>query len=187
MSSTHKRVCVVVLGAVILYGTACSSTIDPAAEEAFMAKLGQTTMTVFPACVRMAEPETYDADAATDIAAFLTDEGLADAAASIDEVPITGSWHSNQLQMWQESAAALGAYVQANPITTEYALLAEYLILGTGTVGGVHYYIVDSQGTLAYGRLLNSHHSEFADADPQDTDDCTDLVIEILGQLLSPD
>ena len=89
--------------------------------------------------------------------------------------------------MWQESAAALGAYVQANPITTEYALLAEYLILGTENVGGVHYYIVDSQGTLAYGILLNSHHSEFIDADPQDTDDCTDLVIEMLGQLQSAD
>ena len=181
MPNAHKRAWVAVLSSGILASTACFSTVDPAAEQAFIAKLGQTTVTVFPACLRMADPDTYDADAATDIAAFLADEDFAETVVSADQVPITGPWHSNQLQMWQESAAALGEYVQTNPITTEYAFLAEYLFLGgNGGVGGVHCYFVDSQGTLAYGFLINSHNPDFAEADPQTVQDCTALLIKAL-------
>jgi hypothetical protein len=166
----------------------CRSLIDPAAEEEFFASLGEMTMTTFPAYVRSGEGGTYDQASADQVAAFLNETGMANAAASTEQVAIPGSWHSNQSLMWRESAQALTAHIQANGLVTDYALLAEYIFLGTGNVGGVHCYVVDTDGTVAFGILLNSHHDSFADADPKTVEDCTALLIdELQDRLMSPE
>jgi hypothetical protein len=118
---------------------------------------------------------------------MLTAEGLAEVTLSEAEVPITGSWGMNQAKMLRESAEAFAAYIVEHPIETEYALLAEYLILGTGVPGGIHCYILDGQGRVAYVVLLNSHWSEFSDADPQTVEDCTDVLIGVLREELQPE
>ena len=43
----------------------------------------------------------------------------------------------------------------------------EYLIGGAGGVVGVHFYVVDRAGTVAYGMLLNSHHEAFNNVNPK--------------------
>jgi hypothetical protein len=176
----------IVGGIVAVLAGGCGSVVDPAAKEALFQALGNTTVTVYPTFVR-AEDGSYDGESASQIGEMLTAEGLAEVTPSDAEVPITGSWGMNQAKMLQESAVDFAAHVAEHPIETEYALLAEYLILGTGIPGGIHCYIVDADGRLAFVVLLNSHWSEFSDADPQTIEDCTAVLIGVLREELRPE
>lgn len=173
--------------AVGVCGGCTASVVDPLAEEAFLASLGNTTITVFPAFVRAGEEAQYDADAATEIGVCFTDNGLATVTVADAEIPITGSWGMDQAKMFNESATEFAGYVQAHPIDTEYALLAEYLQGGAGAFLGVHCYVVDAQGHVAWGRLWNSHHDAFAEAAPETSAECTAMLTQELPVLLAPD
>jgi hypothetical protein len=175
----------IVGGIVAVIAGGCGSVVDPAAKEALYQALGNTTFTVYPTFVRD-EDGSYNGESAGRIGDMLTTEGLAEVTLSQAEVPITGSWGMNQAKMLQESAADFAAYVAEHPIETEYALLAEFLILGTGVPGGIHCYIVDADGRLAFVVLLNSHWSEFSDADPQTVEDCADVLTGVLREELQP-
>ena len=85
--------------------------------------------------------------------------------------------------MWRESAKEFGEYVRANPIGTRYALLPEYLAGKTEAVG-IHAYIVDAEGTVAFQILLNSHWEEFSRAKPKTADECTAVLIDVLRDRL---
>ncbi|UCF34604.1 MAG: hypothetical protein JSV78_04730, partial [Phycisphaerales bacterium] len=161
----------------------CRGIVDPAAETAFLKSLGETSITVFPAYVRgeQGTDAVYDADAAQAIAGFIDEEGLATVTVSDGEVPIAGPWHMNQAQMLAESAASFGGYLQDNPAESDYALLAEYLI-GPRAVMGIHCYVIDGDGRIAYVVLLNSHHSPFSEADPQTVEDCTEVLLSVLRE-----
>ena len=172
-----------IVGSLLVSG--CNAT-DPAAEEAFLSALGNTSVTVFPAFVRDGVDPLYDPSAATAIGAFLEDAELADASVADQEVPITGPWHCNQARMLRESAVDFATYLRENPVENEYALLPEYLFLGGGGVGGIHCYIIDGENRLAFVVLLNSHWSIFAEMDPKTIDDCTDVLIETLRDDLKP-
>ena len=174
----------------LLLLTGCSKGItDPEAEEILGQKLGNTSFTVFPAYIRYGEgDDSYDEDAATSLGLFFQDEDLAIVTLSEEKVPLQETWHSNQAQMLQESAQAFAAYILANPISTEYGVLAEYIFLaGSGSVGGIHCYILDTSGKLAFVVLLNSHHEVFSEADPQTIEDCTSVLIDVLRDILIPD
>jgi hypothetical protein len=183
---SHKTVSsIIAMGGImaVLVG-GCSSIVDPEASKAFHQSLGSTSITVFPTFVRGAD-RSYDADAAGQIGEFLTADGLAGVTVSSEEVPITGSWGMNQARMLRDSMEDFAAYVTEHRIDTEYALMAEYLILGTGVPGGIHCYVLDAEGRSAHVVLLNSHWSAFSDANPQTTDDCTAVLIEVLREDLA--
>jgi hypothetical protein len=173
-------------GTTLLTLGGCGSIVDPAAERQFKQDLGNTTITVFPAALRRNQI-TYDAAAARELADFLKAQTLADATAAGAEVPLTGSWHSNESTMWQESALALAAYVKEHPINTHYAMLPEYLILGgSGAIGGVHLYVVDRDGKVVAGFGLNSHHTLFNEVNPKTVADCTTLLLKQIGVKFVP-
>lgn len=154
----------------------CGGVADPAAEKQFMQVLGETTVTVFPTCVREGKQLRDDADSAARIRAFLEDENLAKAVRSDVHVPITSEWGMNQARMFRDSAADFAAFVKANPIDTEYAVMAEYLF-GKSEAGGVHVYVVRKDGVIAYGSLWNSHQKVFSDVSPRTVDECTDVLL----------
>jgi hypothetical protein len=158
----------------------CGGVVDKQAETHLYEAIGNTSITVFPAFVRDGDGRRYDADAANAIGAFLAQEELATVTVSNAEVPITGQWGANQAKMFRDSAADLGNFVRQNPIQTDYALLPEYLIGGRELPVGVHLYLVDAEGTVAYALLFNSHHQEFRDVDPQTVQDCTTILINRL-------
>jgi hypothetical protein len=168
---------------VLLIG-GCGGIIDEQAERTLMDTLGDTSIAVFPAFVRDGQQARYNADAARQIGQFLTGEKLAAATVSQAQVPITSQWGMNQAKMLRASAADFTAYVQAHPIQTDYALLPEYLIGGQGVVVGVHCYVVDEGGKVAFAVLLNSHHQTFADAQPKNVEDCTEVLIQVLRERL---
>ena len=150
--------------------------------EAFLASIGKTSITVFPAAVRRSTI-TYDDGASAKLAEFLNTDGLAKATASDRHVPITGPGRMNHARMWRDSAKELGEFVRANPIVTRYALLPEYLGGKTEAVG-IHAYIVDSDGTVAFQVLLNSHWEEFSRVKPKTEDECTAVLIDVLRDRL---
>ena len=181
MSTRPKTTCFVTLCASLaLAAGGCGGIVDEKAEARFRAAIGNTSITVFPAFIRDGQEHRYEAGAAKTIGDFLTRENLATATVSDAEVPITSKWGMNQAKMFRGSAADFSAYVGEHPIGTDYALLPEYLISGGRAVGGVHLYLVDAEGTVAYGALLNSHWKEFNDVNPKTTDDCTTIVINKL-------
>src|SRR3990172_4821511 len=150
--------------------------------EAFLASIGTTSMTVFPAVVRRSSI-TYDDSASVKLTEFLNTSGLADATACDRHVPFTGPWRMNQARMWRESAKEFGEYVRSNPIATRYALLPEYLGAKT-EAGGIHAYVVDADGAVAFQVLLNSHWEEFSRAKPKTEEECTAVLIDVLRERL---
>jgi hypothetical protein len=163
----------------LLAPAGCGSAIDRNAQSQFHKSLPAASITVFPAVRRQGQTITYDAAAARTIAAALTAEKVASASAGDVEVKITGPWHMDQSRMWRESATEFAEFIKANPIQTEYAALPEYLLSPRAAVG-VHIYIVDAQGRIAEGFLLNSHHAAFSKADPKSADDCTQLLVQVI-------
>ena len=155
------------------------SILDTEANAALLEKVGETTVTVFPAFCRHSKENVYDTSAAKSIAAFLVEDKLAAPTISDVHVPIKGPWHGNQARMLRESAAAFADYLKANPIETDYALLPEYLF-GRSNAGGIHCYVLDADGAVAYVVLQNSHHEPFATAKPKTAKDCTEVLIEVL-------
>ena len=171
----------VAVGTAVVFGTSgCGGIINEDAKAKLFEDIGNTSMTVFPVFVRDGEQKRYDPGAANTIGEFLTQENLATVTVSQAEVPITSQWGINQAKMFRDSAADFATYVRENPLETDYALLAEYLFGGRGDPSGVHVYLLDAEGTVAWANLLNSHHKAFTDVDPQTTDDCTTLVINVM-------
>lgn len=159
----------------------CGSPVDKEANDLLVQRLGETTVTVFPAFFRDGAPPYEHASAQT-IAAALAAEGIADATVATAEIPLTSKWGHDQSRMFRDSAADFATYVKAHPPDTAYALLPEYLMGGKGDIVGVHVYIVDAEGRLAYGRLFNSHHAEFNAIKPRTAADATTLVLNDLRE-----
>ena len=160
----------------------CRGIIDDEANATFMKTLGRTSVTVYPAFVRQGRENFYEPRAAEAIGVFFADERLATVTVSQEQVPITGGWGHNQARMLRDSAEDFAKYVVAHGIETDDALLPEYLTGGEGYVGGIHCYMLDAEGTVAYAVLLNSHHKPFYEADPQTIADCTAVLIGVLRE-----
>ena len=151
------------------------SGVDSAANKKLLEKLGATSVTVFPTLVRGTE-QHYDTGSAEAIVQFLKAEKLAEAALAAEQIPVTGEWGMNQSKMYMASAKSVGSYVTQHSLSTDYALMAEYL-MGKGEAVGIHCYVVDTQGRLAAGIQLNSHDKDFAAAEPRTPEDCTKVLL----------
>jgi len=149
-----------------LAAAACGRYAEETSEKEFLRSLGQTSITVFPAYIRQHKSSSYDSAAAASIAAFLRNEGFAEAVLSNEKVPISGAFRVNQSRMFRETSREFASYLRVNPIQTRYALITEYLMTGNEGVGGVHCYVIRKDGMRAFGVLLNSHHKSFAQAAP---------------------
>ena len=112
-------------------------------------------------------------------------EKLAKVEVTDVHVPITGGWDQDQSQMLQASAESFATDIRAHPIGTDYALLAEYLF-GRDVAVGIHCYVLDAEGTVAYAVLLNDHHAPFAEAPLYTADACTEVLIDVLGDSWHP-
>ena len=159
----------------------CKGVADPQAEKRFRAEVGNTSITVFPTYVRDGEQHRYDAESARTLAAFLSETGIATAHVSTAEVPLTTEWGMNQARMFAHSATDFSRHVKTNEIDTNHAMLAEYLIGGRSVPVGVHVYVVERGGAIAYGTLSNSHHAAFTAVDPQTIEDCTEVAKRTLS------
>ncbi|MCK6446813.1 MAG: hypothetical protein L6Q99_10510 [Planctomycetes bacterium] len=169
-------------GLVVLATASCAGpNVDRAAQERFLAELGRTTVTVFPAHVNRAGGEEFDERAAARIAALANERGWFDARTSSSHVSLPTAWYMNEAKMLGDSAAAFADFVREHPVETRYALIADYL-LGTHGVGGVHVVVVDGEGRVVDVSLWNSHWDAFREVQPKDVDGCTEVVLRGLAR-----
>lgn len=158
----------------------CGGVVDEEAEARFRNRLGETSITVFATLVRAGEACEYDRESARQIAAYFADHGLASVQPADAQVPLDTEWGMNQARMYRDSALGFGEWLKENPVDTDYALLAEYLLSRNGTVMGIHAYLLEAGGTPAFGVGRNSHHAEFQAVNPQNVGDCTTVLLRAL-------
>ena len=169
--------------AALLSAGACAGIFDEEAQSAFRARLGSVSFTVYPAFTRSPTGNGWDDASAVRIAAAIADAGFGMATAAETQVPITGEVHMNQARMWKESAAEFGVWIAANTPATDYAILPEYIgVPATKEAGGIHAYVVDREGKLVDGVLLNNHQEVFSSAHPRTAEDCTAVLITVMRQ-----
>jgi hypothetical protein len=141
---------------------------DGTAEASFRERLGETSITVFPTVVRDSQGSSYSQASRATVAEFLVTNQLASATESDDQVDLSASAGPTQHDLFKQNMALFAQYLEANPVTTEYALLVECLVTPTRSsreaVGGIQCYILDGKGRNAFSFLMNSHHRLFNEA-----------------------
>lgn len=150
---------------------------DVAAERTFRENLGKASVTVFPACLRDGKAGRHHDAAAGELAGFLISEKLATAEVSAAHVPLSASASYSQTQIYSSSIREFRAYLRENPVTTDYAILPEYLLDGQDRPIGVHAYVLHRDGAEAFGITLNSHHDSFKSIKPEKVDDATRVLM----------
>jgi hypothetical protein len=160
-------------------GGSCEGPVDSQAEKRFRQSLGNTSITFYPTVTR--SPNLgYDEVSQQSLAAHFTEARLATVALSPTRVEMPARPSHNQSKMWRESAEAFAAYVHANPPQTSYAAVAEFLFNRDDEPIGIHMYLADVNGVLAYGVEMNSHHEIFVRNRPKTLTDATRTLIEHL-------
>ena len=173
--------------AALLLGSGCRSAIDEQARADFRARLGSTSFTVYPAHLHRHDGSSFDEASAVRLAAVLNDEGYGTAVASSLHAPIDVEPGMNQLRMWRDTAAQFGAWIAAQPPETDYAVLTEQLGGGSGQlIGGLHAFVVDRNGKLVDGLLLNSHHQGFEQAQARTPAEGTEVLVTVLREDWAP-
>jgi uncharacterized protein YceK len=166
----------------------CGSIVQKEDGARFRQSLGKTTVTVYPSVVRTtrsAAAESWNEDGARQIAAYIEKRGWAHTAVATDHLEITGQPGVNQAKMFRSSMTSFGEWVKAHPPETEYACVAEYLMMGERGVGGVHVYCARKDGTPAFASLANSHWEEFKEVKPRTVDDATKVAVGALERRLA--
>ena len=186
-----KLILMMMLG--FLFITAgCTGRVEKKLMDEFFDSLGNTSLTVYPTYVKRhaiddsGKPLGYDSDDSgydlvetERLANFIRCESLAEVTVSSEEVPLDRKWQRTQLGLWQASATAFGNYVVAHPINTEYAMMAEYLILAD-KVWAVHTYVVNARGEVVWLLHLNEHFDVFTNIDPRTPHDSTNVLLDFL-------
>jgi len=181
-----RTVCAIWLSCLLAASLACGSPFSREVEEAFLARTGPVSVTVFPVHVVKGKDIEHDAGLARRLAAYIGNRGWARPAVSKGPVEVPVQWGRNQASMYKRSVAAFSEAVAASGIATDYALLVE--ILGNADedwVGGVHVYLVDAAGTPVTGQLCNSHHPEFKEVDPKDREGGYRVALLLIKEILT--
>ena len=170
----------------------CSGLVDEEKMEVFFSDLGATSITVYPTYIKRMEKDNYGKPTGRDasnsgyeftetdrLAAFLRCECLADVTVSTEKVPLGGEWPRTQMGIYKASTRAFGEYVAANPIETEYAMMAEYAI-PFEKVWAVHAYVVNARGEPVWILHLNEHFDVLTEVNPKIPSEGTDVLLSFL-------
>ena len=166
----------------------CSGVIRDEDKARFRADLGKTEITIYPAVVRELGPvvkTSWDSRSAEELAGWLNENGFGAARASEQNPEIEVKPGMNQARMFRTGIRSFGEWVRGNPPGTEYACVAEYLMMRGGKAGGIHVYCVDQGGTPVFGSLSNSHWPEFRKVKPASVRDASRVVIGSLNRHLA--
>jgi hypothetical protein len=146
--------------------------------------LKQTIKTSTMAVFVQVSGKGSDAKAADALAEMLTHEGLGRADAIGAELKFEIKPNNNQLRVISDTAKAFQNFLRKNPPTADYALLAEYGIGrfpdGRTAVDGIGLIVCDRNGAWVLVTGRNSHQPDFQQINPQSSDDCNRLVVEVM-------
>ena len=187
-----SRIQLTVILCILFVTSGCGGLVNKGQSDAFIADLGDTSITIYPTYIkRMAKdnygkPLGYDASnsgyeltESKRLAELMRCECLADVKVSTDKVPLGGEWPRSQAGIFRASTQAFGEYVVANPIETEYAMMAEYAI-PFDRIWAVHAYVVNARGEPVWVLHLNEHFDVFTEINPKIPADGTDVLLKFL-------
>ena len=149
------------------------------------AKASTGTLTVYPVRVG-AESDTASA---AQLAEMFDKARLAKTVlAKVDpRLQIPGD--PNEQKILWDTARGFRRFLQKNPPSTDYALLADYGIgrdaSGQTKVGYVHVIVCDQETNWVIVDFQNSHHADFQSIAPSSRADCNRLVMQRAQGLLS--
>jgi hypothetical protein len=155
----------------ILFLVSCKSS-----QKALSSILQDSTITVYPAIVRTQDGITYDLDNTKSIQSALQKITTVDVTISSEEINMEGTAAENAFQygIFQASLKRFGDYIKDQSISTNYAVVSDFLITKTPdggyAAGGIHCYLVNQNGEKEYALLLNSHHELFNEGDLKSDD-----------------
>ncbi len=146
--------------------------------QAFRKDAVKSTMLIYPSHAGNA----FSPDSAKAIAAKINEKKLALAVTEEKGPAIEFNRDINQQQVLWTVARRFSEFIKKNPPSTDYALLADYL-MGPDAVGGVHVIVCNKQGDIVLVDYQNSHHADFQAIRPKTRDDCDQLVVKRLQAL----
>lgn len=123
-----------------------------------------------------------NSESAAHLAKLFNDARLIKAIAASDGPHLDIKGNMNEQKVLWDMARAFRTHVQAKPPEADYALFADYLMMGKDAVGGVHFALCDRKGELVVVDYQNDHHADFNAIKPKSVEDCDRLVLKRLEE-----
>ena len=155
--------------------------------ETLTAKVGTGSLTVYP--VRVGNES--DALSAAQLAERFNKAKLAKTEVADVDPRLRIQGNPNEQKVLWDTARAFRQFLQKNPPSTDYVLLADFAIgrdsTGQTRVRYVHVIVCDRKADWVIVDFQNSHHPDFQAIDPSSREDCNRLVMVRAKGLLSGD
>jgi hypothetical protein len=134
-------------------------------------------LVVFPARNPVRVDPQIGPDSASLLLAKLQAGGFGNAVLATADpgLPVT-PYGGNQLRYSWDRARAYGAWIKQARPEGEFFFFAEVAAGPSGRVNGLHAYVLDAEGTVAYHRLMNSHH--FGQPGPAGQAEALELLVK---------
>lgn len=119
-----------------------------------------------------------NAESAARLAKMLSQRFGCSATTCDKAAPIKIAPTSNEQKRLWDLARGFRNHLRANPPTTEYALLAEFLIPPGGPAHSVHVVVCDRAGEWVVVDFQNNLHDDYRRIQPAGVEDCERLAVE---------
>jgi hypothetical protein len=148
-------------------------------------EISTAKITVYPVHLR----QGADQSGAVQLAKMISEAGICQAESSNTAVKLEVKGDPNEQKVLWDTARAFRDFIRKNPPTTQYALLADYMLNpasdGKHEAGAVHLILCDKSGDWILVDYQNSHHEDFQSIAPKTVDDCNRLAVKRLKGILS--
>jgi hypothetical protein len=141
------------------------------------------TVLVYPARTG----DSWSVECARRIADEINRRGLLDASVAESRLEFEIQPARNQQKVLWSGARSIQQLVRANPPRADYVLCADYLMSmarGSSKAGGVHTFLLESDGDWVIVDYQNSHHRDFNKINPTSLDKCCELSVVRLDRYL---
>ena len=172
-----------VMTLVLMFAAGCQSPAPPVNEPNFKDVVKNSSITIYPTVVAdpvMPGQATYHPDEARKLGEWVALTSNITIKYSDDRLRSVTPWDA-EYHGARDGIEALKAHVQANPVTTDFAVAAVYQIYPEG--GGataIYMFMVTKDGKLARWFWSNRRNKGFRDASPRTPADCTNLLVNII-------
>jgi hypothetical protein len=149
--------------------------------EAAYDSFSEASLSVYP--FRIWETEGGSVEGAEALAGKLTQAGLFRASAVDTDTLLVATRdpdQPSQMKIMWDTARDFRNYLREHPAEADYALLVDVTI----PTHHVHIILCEGSGEWVAASLMNSHHPEFQEIDPQTLEDCVTLAFLRLETIL---
>lgn len=186
MKRTHgtRRLWIDALAGLVLAGLiGCQSTAPPN-EPNFIKQVKKSSVTIYPTVIATANvpgPLTYDSNEATKLGEWAKGHADVTVAYAKDQIKSATPWGVDYRGRGRDGIKSLEAHVKANPVATDFGVVAVYQFSDAGHAAAIYMFMVTREGKLARWFHADRTHKVFRDANLRTPADCTNLLVNILA------